>query len=329
MTLPVLQKIGELVDSGMKVAGVKPERSPSLNDDATAFGTLVNKIWSNPNVSTQPLETVLSGITPKDVIFTGEKAKILYVHRQTADTDIYWLDNRSNEGNEVQVSFRVTGKIPVLWNPETGKTSKVSYQIAEGRTTIPLKFDSWQAYFIVFNGKSATNSHKEPVLAESKVADVTGAWTVRFQAGLGAPAQAQLSTLTSLSENADAGIKYFSGTATYENALNAPAINKNARYWLDLGDVKNLAEVIVNGKNVGITWKKPFRIDVTEALKEGSNSIQVKVTNTWVNRLIGDAQPGVTNKIAYTTMPFYKADSQLPPSGLLGPVKLVATTPVK
>ena len=136
MTLPVLQKIGELVASGMKVAGVKPERSPSLNDDATAFGALVNKIWSNPNVSTQPLANVLNSITPKDVVITGEKAKILYVHRQTADTDIYWLDNRSNEANEAQVSFRVTGKIPLLWNPETGKTSKVSYQITEGRTVI-------------------------------------------------------------------------------------------------------------------------------------------------------------------------------------------------
>ena len=106
-------------------------------------------------------------------------------------------------------------------------------------------------------------------------------------------------------------------------------LNKNATYWLDLGDVKNLAEVIVNGKNVGITWKKPFRIEVTEALKQGPNSIQVKVTNTWVNRLIGDAQPGVTSKITYTTMPFYKAHSPLLPSGLLGPVKLVAVAPVK
>lgn len=327
MTLPVLRKIGELVASGMKLAGVKPERSPSLNDDATAFGALVNQIWSNPNVSTQPLETILNSITPKDVTITGEKAKILYVHRQTADSDIYWLDNRSNNANEAEISFRVTGKIPLLWNPETGKTSKVSYRTAEGRTTIPLKFDSWQAYFVVFSGKSAATSYTEPALAESEVAGVTGTWTVRFQAGLGAPAQTQLNALTSLSENSDAGIRYFSGTAAYENTLNVPSINKNARYWLDLGDVKNLAEVIVNGKNVGITWKKPFRIDVTEALKQGSNSIQVKVTNTWVNRLIGDAQPGVTNKITFTTMPFYKAESPLLPSGLLGPVKLVAATP--
>ncbi|OJV15041.1 MAG: glycoside hydrolase [Dyadobacter sp. 50-39] len=327
MTLPVLEKIGELVAAGMKVAGVKPERSPSLGDDATAFSALVNRVWNNPNVSTQPLETVLNGIVPRDVIITGEKAKILYVHRQTADSDIYWLDNRSNDANEAQISFRVTGKTPLLWNPETGRTTKVSYRIAGGRTIIPLKFDSWQAWFIVFSGKAAANSYTTPAIRESDISGVTGAWTVRFQAGLGAPAQVQLSALTPLSEHTDAGIRYFSGTATYENALNAPSINPNTRYWLDLGDVKNLAEVLVNGKNMGIVWKKPFRIDITGALRKGSNSIQVKVSNTWVNRLIGDAQPGVTNKITYTTMPFYKADSPLQPSGLLGPVKLVAATP--
>ncbi|MGV3599783.1 MAG: glycosyl hydrolase [Dyadobacter fermentans] len=329
MTLPVLQKIGELVDNGMKVAGVKPERSPSLSDDPAAFAALVNRIWNNPNVSSQPLETILSSITPKDVAISREKAKILYVHRQTPDADIYWLDNRSNEANQASISFRVTGKIPVLWNPETGKTSKVSYQIADGRTTIPLKFDSWQAYFIVFSGKAPKNSHSEPEWRESDAAAVAGAWTVRFQPGLGAPAQAQMNELAPLSEHSDAGIKYFSGTATYENTLNVSAIKKNARYWLDLGDVKNLAEVIVNGKNAGIIWKKPFLIDITDAVKQGANSIQVRVTNTWVNRLIGDAQPGTATKITYTTMPFYKADSPLQPSGLLGPVKLVAATPAK
>jgi hypothetical protein len=96
------------------------------------------------------------------------------------------------------------------------------------------------------------------------------------------------------------------------------------RYFIDLGEVKNIAEIIVNGKNMGIFWKKPFRLDITEALKKGKNSVEIKVTNLWVNRLIGDAQPGVEQKITYTTMPFYQADSKLLPSGLLGPVKVVS-----
>lgn len=82
--------------------------------------------------------------------------------------------------------------------------------------------------------------------------------------------------------------------------------------------------MIVNGKSLGIVWKQPFRVDVTNALKAGDNKIEIKVTDLWVNRLIGDAQPGVTNKITYTTMPFYQANSKLLPAGLLGPVKLVS-----
>lgn len=98
----------------------------------------------------------------------------------------------------------------------------------------------------------------------------------------------------------------------------------NDRIWLDLGDVKNLGEVIVNGKSLGIVWKQPFRVNVTNVLKAGENKIEIKVTDLWVNRLIGEAQPGVTNKITYTTMPFYQANSKLLPAGLLGPVKLVS-----
>ncbi|UFH51936.1 glycosyl hydrolase [Spirosoma sp. KNUC1025] len=328
MTLPVLKKLGELVKAGMHVTGVKPERSPSLSDNQAEFTTLVSQIWSNPNVSTKPVEIVLKemAIQP-DVDISGAKSKILYVHRQATDNDLYWLDNRSENPNEATVSFRVTGKVPELWNPQTGKTSTVSYQIKDSRTIIPLTFESWEAYFIVFREKATVASYTKPAVTESPAANVTSAWTVTFQEGRGAPQNATFTNLASLTENADPGVKYFSGTAAYMNTISVPTVSKNASYILDLGDVKNIAEVIVNGKNVGTVWKKPFRIDITEALKAGANTVQVNVTNLWVNRLIGDAQPGVTNKITYTTMPFYRADSPLLPSGLIGPVRLLSATP--
>ena len=127
-----------------------------------------------------------------------------------------------------------------------------------------------------------------------------------------------------LERKPDAGVKYFSGTGTYAKTIQAPAdwFKKGARLWLDLGDVKNLAEVSVNGKPLGILWKPPFRVDVTDALKPGANALEIKVTNLWVNRLIGDQQPGVPKKYTYTTQQFYRADSPLLPSGLLGPVVL-------
>ncbi|WAC14688.1 glycosyl hydrolase [Dyadobacter pollutisoli] len=328
MTLPVLTKLGELVAAGMKVTGTRPEASPSMSDNAAEFTALVNKIWSNPNVSTKPVEAVLSEMNiQKDVDISGAKSKILYVHRQTADTDLYWLDNRSDSPNEATVSFRITGKVPRLWHPQTGKMEKVSYQIKDGRTIIPVKFESWEAYFIVFEGKTTITSYTKPTISESEVAMVKGDWKLTFQEGRGAPAQATLNALASLSDNADPGIKYFSGTATYENTITLPAVAKNASYVLDLGDVKNIAEVTVNGKGVGTLWKKPFRIDITSAVKSGSNAVSVKVTNLWVNRLIGDAQPGVTNKITFTTMPFYKPDSPLLPSGLIGPVRVLEVKP--
>lgn len=328
MTLPVLKKLGELVKSGMKVAGVKPERSPSLTDNAAEFTTLVNQIWSNPNVSMKPVEAMLKEMSIQpDVDVSGAKSKVLYIHRQTADTDLYWLDNRSENPNEATVSFRVTGKVPELWNPQTGKTSTVSYQIKDGRTIVSLKFESWEAYFIVFRDKATVASYIKPAITESPVANVASVWTVNFQEGRGAPQKATFTTLSSLTEHADPGVKYFSGTAAYDNTFDMPTVTKNASYILDLGEVKNIAEVIVNGKNVGTVWKKPFRIDITDALKTGRNTVQIQVTNLWVNRLIGDAQPGVTNKITFTTLPFYKADAPLLPSGLLGPVRVLAATP--
>ena len=325
MTLPVLMKLGELVKAGAKVVGAKPESSPSLSSNPNAFTYTANEIWNNPNVSTKPVNAVLSemGIAI-DVDISGAKSPILYVHRQTADADLYWLDNRSDDTNEATVSFRVTGKVPELWNPQTGKTEKVSYQIKDGRTIIPLTFESWQAYFIVFREKAKVASYTKPATTESIVATVNGAWNVSFQEGRGAPKQVAFTSLASLSDNTDPGIKYFSGTATYDKTVNLPAVAKNAHYVLDLGDVKNIAEVIVNGKNMGVVWKKPFRVDITDALKSGQNTLQIKVTNLWVNRLIGDVQPGVTNKITFTTMPFYRADSPLLPSGLMGPVRILS-----
>lgn len=331
MTLSVLKKLGELVKAGTKVVGAKPERSPSLSDSPAEFTALSTQIWSSPNVSTKPVDAVLSEMgVQKDVDISGSRANILYVHRKSkirnsqSEIDIYWLDNRSDDPNAATVSFRVAGKVPERWNPQTGKTETVSYQIKDGRTTIPLTFESWEAYFIVFRQKATVASYTKPAVTESIVARVDGTWTVSFPEGRGAPAQAQFGQLSSWSNNTDAGIKYFSGTATYENTVNLPTVAKAGRYVLDLGDVKNIAEVLVNGKNVGIAWKKPFQLDITEVLKPGANTLQIKVTNLWVNRLIGDAQPEVKSKITFTNMPFYRADSPLLPSGLLGPVRILS-----
>jgi hypothetical protein len=122
-------------------------------------------------------------------------------------------------------------------------------------------------------------------------------------------------------------VRYFSGVGTYTKSVDAPAawFKKGAHLWIDLGDVKNLAEVTVNGKSLGVVWHTPYRVDATEALKPGANKIMVKVANAWVNRLIGDQQPGAT-KYTFTVIHPYKADSPLLASGLLGPVRVIQAT---
>lgn len=330
MTLSVLKKIKILVDAGVKVIGSQPEKSPSLTDNDTEFQKIANEIWKNKNVVT----TINTTSLPQpDVIISNAKNKILYRHRQISPSgghgvDIYWLNNRSDNTTEAVVSFRVTGKVPELWNAQTGQTEKVSYQIQGGRTTIPLKFESWDAFFIVFrreakstlrDGKSTVSTYTKPAISETVLTTISSPWKVRF-----GDKNTVLDKLTSWADNTDADIKYFAGTVMYENTFKTLSPSAGTSIILDLGEVKNMAEVIINGTNVGVVWKKPFKLDITKALKAGDNTIQVKVTNNWPNRLIGDAQADVKNKTTFTTMPFYRADSPLLPSGLLGEVTIRA-----
>lgn len=324
MTLPVLRKIKELADAGVAITGTKPERTPSLTDNVDEFNSLVKEIWAKANVTNIPADKVLktNGIS-KDVIIKGNSAEIRYVHRSTPNKEIYWLDNRSVEKNQAEISFRVSGKIPVLWHPETSEVRQVSWEMKDGRTIVPLSFESWEAYFIVFDKKTNKTSFELPATKEHTIGTVSGPWRVSFQKNRGAPENTTFETLTSWTEHEDQGIKYFSGTATYQNTFQLGAMSEDSRIVLDLGQVKNLAEVIINDKNLGVLWKTPFKVDITDAVKSGENILEVRVTNVWVNRLIGDAQPGVEEKITFTTMPMVQPNQPLLPSGLLGPVKLV------
>ena len=332
MSLPVLRKIEKLVKDGATVAGIKPVSAASLSDNQNEFNKLVNEIWSSSNArvsSDKPLNEVLNAM---NVIadFTYNKpqpdTKLLFVHRTLADREIYWINNRTSRRETVNANFRVTGKLPVLWHPETAKTETVSYNIANGITTVALTLQPNDAVFVVFKDKAVKTSVTLPVTEEKQLLSIEGSWNVSFQKDRGAPASATFDHLVSYTDNSEAGIKYFSGTATYAKTVTAEKnwFANNVALWLDLSDVKDLAEVIVNGKSLGIVWKQPFLVDVTGALKAGENKIEIKVTNLWVNRLIGDAQPEVTNKITYTTMPFYQANSKLLPSGLLGPVRIIS-----
>jgi hypothetical protein len=333
MPLSVLRKIRDLVNAGAIVAGPKPIESPSQADDQAAFRTIADQLWG-PGTGKgkvyggQTIAQALTALqTTPDFEYTKpqQDTSLLFVHRKLADGDLYWVSNRNPRFETLDATFRVTGKAPELWHADTGRVEPAAYRIANGRTTVPLRLDPNDAVFVVFRKASTAPSRTLPKLVETKLGTVDGAWDVVFQANRGAPAKISLNTLSSWADNSDTGVKYFSGTGTYTKTIQAPAdwLKTGAKLWLDLGDVKNLAEVSVNGKPLGILWRTPFRVDVTSALKAGANTVEIKVTNLWVNRLIGDQQPNVTRKFTYTAQQFYRADSPLLPSGLLGPVEIV------
>jgi hypothetical protein len=337
MSLPVLKAIENLVKQGATVAGPKPTDDPSQADDHAEFDRINSELFGEGSgehtvgggkvYAGLKLADVLSGLKlAPDFDYSKPEtdANLQFVHRKLADGDLYFVDNRNDRAETVDATFRVAGKAPELWYAETGTSKLVSFKAADGRTTVPLHLEPWGTVFVVFRKATSETSHDEPKITESKVADVDGSWKVSFEPDRGAPPSITLDRLTSWSDNTDAGVKYFSGAGTYTKTIQAPAawFRKGSRLWLDLGDVKNLAEVSVNGKNLGVIWHTPYRVDVSSALKPGSNQISVKVINAWVNRLIGDQQPGAT-KYTFADVHPYKANSPLLASGLIGPVSVI------
>jgi alpha-L-rhamnosidase len=351
MTLPVLRQIASLAEQGAIVVGNRPIDSPSLADDENEFRRIADHLWGRKAVpghamvrvgkgrvySAQSANEVLAALNvPRDWEYTKPEpdAELMFLHRKLADGDLYFVDNRMDRAENIDATFRVDGKAPELWDASTGVIERTSYRIADGRTTIPLHLDPHGSTFVVFRMPAAKNDLELPAPHEGVIADLETAlnrdWSVSFEPGRGVDHSVGFHRLVSWTDLpvplADDGVKYFSGTATYSKTINVPAsdLAPGARLWLDLGDVENLADVIVNAQDLGILWKAPFRIDVTGALKPGSNQIEIKVTNLWVNRMIGDQQPWSLKKYAFADFAPYKADSPLLPSGLLGPVHLVS-----
>jgi len=344
MSLPVLRAIHNLVEQGAVVAGAKPTDTPSLSDDRAEFkklsdelfgdGTGVHTVGNGKVYAGQNAEATLKALSVApdfDYSKPESDSQILFAHRKLPNADIYFLDNRGDQGATVDAGFRIAGKTPELWYSETGKIEPASYKIADGRTTVPLHFEPWGTVFVVFRTPAKALSRTLPERAETPLATVDGPWNVSFQPDRGAPPTITLDKLISWTDSDDSGVKYFSGTGTYTKSVNAPAdwLKKGSNIWIDLGDVKNLAEVSLNGKSLGVVWHAPYRVDLTGALNPGANELKVVVINAWVNRLIGDEQPGVTTKYTFTPMKPYKAKSPLQASGLLGPVKLYATSETK
>jgi hypothetical protein len=218
---------------------------------------------------------------------------------------------------------------PELWNAVTGKIAPAGYRVVNGRTEIAMALGAYDSIFVVFRHSTHKTAQEISTPAATPLMTLAGPWTVAFQPDRGAPASITQDSLSSWSENPDSSVRYFSGSAVYSQSFILPpnAKGPGAHMALDLGDLRDVAEVSLNGQPLGILWNPPFVLDIGGALQSGENRLQVKVANLWVNRLIGDAQPEAKTKYTFTTIPTYEPDAPLRPSGLLGPVQILRTSP--
>ena len=290
-------------------------------------------------------------------------AKINYIHRHTEDAEIYFVSNQKDREEKVVCSFRVDNKEPELWYPDTGtRVNSIIHNRENNRTQIPLHFDPVGSVFVVFRHTAAKDpvvsvSPEATVCANDKgnlgivatkpgnyqlkrdsgatlnvtipalpeTVTVSGAWNLEFPLLNKKIINTTFDELVSWAENQDTEIKYFSGTATYSRELDIPAemIGEGRLLYLDLGKVKNLAQVEMNGTDLGVLWKPPFVANLTGQVRAGKNIIKIKVTNLWPNRLIGDEQLPENERQTSTSFKHYSKNSPLLESGLIGPVKLV------
>jgi alpha-L-rhamnosidase/F5/8 type C domain len=336
MTLATLRRIRDLVREGAIVAGMRPASSPSLLDDPLEFGAVVEALWGAIGTSrsvgsgrviavTDPNSALSMLNLPPDFELSDASAdaEVMFVHRKLADGDLYFVDNRRSRTERFTANFRSGGRAAEVWHAETGNHERVSFTSDGQRTAVPLALGPDESIFVVFRASTVRTTVHVPEETRVRVSSIDGPWNVTFEAARGAPLRTSFVRLNSWAENADPRIKYYSGAATYEREFKIPPPESahRQRLELDLGDVRDLAEVRVNGKLVGTPWHPPYRVDITSAVRNGVNSLSVKAVNTWVNRLIGDQQPGADRE-TFTVIPTYLATAPLRPSGLMGPVEL-------
>jgi hypothetical protein len=333
MTVSALSRLRDLARAGATIIGPAPTASPALIDDPKAFAALVAELWSGGPTTTvgagqviasTDVDATLGGLGLKpDFQANAPQGSVLFLHRKLDDGDAYFVTNRRAMAQTLEARFRINGRRPEIWRADTGAAEPVSYRVEADQTVVPLQMLPQDAFFVVFRDRVAQASRTVAAPNWKPVGSLAGPWRLEFEPGRGAPAAADTPALQSLTAFGDPGIRYFSGVTRYTTTFQAPRGYKpGAPLSLDLGKVGDVAEVRVNGRLIGTAWKAPYRVEIGTAARGGRNDLDVRVANLWMNRLIGDAQPGA-QKIAFTTLPTYKPDAPLRPSGLVGPVELL------
>ncbi|MBC7566911.1 MAG: glycosyl hydrolase, partial [Pedobacter sp.] len=383
MTPKLLDKLRSLIAAGAIIVGSPPEQTPGLTGYPQSDQVVkaeATKIWGRTEPpskqTTKPfgkgkviwggdLETKLDFLYPHydltaqilrsmDVSLDFESnGPIRYTHRTSKDFDIYFVSNRIDKAVTVIGKFRNhRNRKPVLLDAVTGKVIDLDVPPQMSKvSSIDLRFEPFQSYFILFSDQGVKDMIPASIFASAKSKTVLeGSWQLSFDPKWGGPKSTTFDKLEDWSQNADKGIKYYSGIAVYKKQFDAPSefmevstgsIAKG-NWFLDLGEVKNMAKVKLNGKDLGVVWTAPWQVDISDALRAKDNMLEIEVANLWPNRLIGDEQlpdDGIQNgkwpewllkglprpgkRFSFTTFKHYSKDSPLFKSGLLGPVSIV------
>jgi hypothetical protein len=347
----VLVKIGELVKSGATVVGPKPSKSNSLKNYPvcdTQVRDLAGKIWGtcdgkNVKQNNYGKGKVIWNVPLNDVMvemdvlpdfqvsnINNQDQHIDYIHRATNREDIYFISNSLDDWQDVDCAFRVAAeRIPYLWDPDNGSIKKVQiYQVEHGTINLNLKLPPFASIFVVFkkgDGQSQDPEFRTILKTITSCIYPDKSWTLKFPKGWGAPDSIRITRLFDWVESPEPGVKFFSGTAEYNNQFMVPDSLLDRKYslLLHLGEVKEVAEVFVNGQKQGILWKKPYRIDISGSVHTGANTLEIYVTNLWNNRIVGDLQADAKNTYTHTNIKYkFNKDSPLLSSGLIGPVEI-------
>ncbi len=360
LTLSSAEKIKELVESGAQVIAQKRiVGTPGLSDYPEAdqkVKHIASQLRDQGQIITENNWEKIFQVDKIQPDFIG--GGLNYIHRKMDedDIDIYFVANPEPNIVVNTCSFRISEKIPELWNPETGEIRELpEYEISNGYVTIPLLFQPMQSWFVVFRKKKSTGSSNSKNFPEyHAITDINGPWQIGFDSKWGGPAKpVTFDSLSDWSKHADLGIRYYSGTAAYEKTfiLSVSQLSQSTPTLLDLGQVEIIAQVRVNDKECGITWKPPYRVDISHAVKPGLNKLEIDVVNLWANRLIGDEQlpedcdwidwqvlkewpewfrkddiHRPTERYTFTTVKVFDKADTLYPSGLIGPVQILKPT---
>jgi hypothetical protein len=362
MSVEVIEKIRQLVLDGATITGPPPEHSSGLKnfpDCDEKVLKIAAEIWGDLNGKDRTERRfgkgrVIWGKTPREILLadgikpdftypgqTDEPEKFDFIHRTNGDSEIYFVTNRTNRPEISDFTFRVSGKQPEIWNAVTGEMHPAgSFRQTNGYTSLSIELDRFDSYFVVFQNKISSNYDESKEKYTSNIKNweqISGSWKVSFDSLWGGPGEVEFPELTSWTNRTEEGIKYYSGKATYRMTFEAGkkgSAGKNIRHkderiFLDLGNVRDVAEVRLNGKNLGILWCAPWRVEITQAVKSADNLLEIDVINLWANRVIGDLKLPKEQRYTKTHDKFrfdmLMPDTPLLDSGLLGPVRILTS----